>query len=368
LRYSTRIFLALVLFVCECFSQLPSYDQAQEKQFHRLNNAWGAANSYPSKSRDLAVLDSIDEFLTRYPRSIFKPSLFSYKLDISAGTYVDNRAANRLVDSVLFFDSLASTKLWLGNILITRNVDANRGISLVRAAFPALTHPYHKYQALLLDSEYELLTGRVLSAKQSITQALALDSTRAEAWHALLRLAKSTEDVRTARRIQGEIRKLEERQSLKYERESSRSPHVFKSVLPFSLKNRNGVSVPLSSERGKILLINFFALWCGACVAELPSLEQLTKDFRSISFLFVDLNDPPAEIEKAILTRSEFRFLRNQTILFTDTTIARAFQISAIPRTLIVDTSGTVRFDYLGFVKDGGAALANSLKSLLDEK
>src|SRR4051812_4951308 len=46
-------------------------------------------------------------------------------------------------------------------------------------------------------------------------------------------------------------------------------------TVPLELKDRNGISVSLAEYRGKVVIVNFWATWCAACIDEIPSLQRL---------------------------------------------------------------------------------------------
>src|SRR5438046_2098202 len=63
--------------------------------------------------------------------------------------------------------------------------------------------------------------------------------------------------------------------------------------LQFTLKDMNGVEVKLASFKGKVILLNFWATWCGPCRAEIPSLVELQKQYASdLVVLGFSVDDP----------------------------------------------------------------------------
>ena len=68
--------------------------------------------------------------------------------------------------------------------------------------------------------------------------------------------------------------------------------------LQFTLKDMNGVDVNLSSFKGKVLLINFWATWCGPCRVEIPYLIELQKQYASdLVVLGVSVDDPAEKLQ-----------------------------------------------------------------------
>ena len=68
--------------------------------------------------------------------------------------------------------------------------------------------------------------------------------------------------------------------------------------LQFTLKDMNGVDVTLSSFKGKVILLNFWATWCGPCRAEIPSLIELQKKYPDdLVVLGFSVDDPVAKLK-----------------------------------------------------------------------
>ncbi len=132
----------------------------------------------------------------------------------------------------------------------------------------------------------------------------------------------------------------------------------------FTIKDLNGKSVQLSQFRGKTVLLNIWATWCGPCKKEIPDLVQLhneTKD-KNIVILGVLLESESAEAAKPIVES----FAVNYPTWYGDQNFAELFKVEAFPTTVIFDPSGRVKRSMIGqqskdrFVKalrDAGAEL-----------
>ena len=359
-------FIILLTLSSISLAQNQTYSKAEQSRFHELNLAWGKAYRDASRPYFNAVIDSIDQFLAKYPQSIFRSGLLSYKFDLTAAVSTDTVLINQLADTLLSYDSLATTKLWLGEILITRNLSAARGARLIDEALPGLAYANHLSKANVLLGQYHQRLGFLTVAKRDLERAIRADSSRYEAWFAYLALARMDEDASMTSAIQRQIQELEQRDLLHFSEESTKSPNLFKSVSPFTLKDMNGTPVPLSSFRNKVFVVNFFGFWCGGCIAELPILQQLGREFPSVLFLYVTSEDP-TETKNVYLSKPQFQFLRTQRLLFNEDKISIAIGFNGVPRTLIVDKHGVIRFDYLGYTNGSKELFEANIRMLLHE-
>jgi peroxiredoxin len=133
----------------------------------------------------------------------------------------------------------------------------------------------------------------------------------------------------------------------------------------FTLKSNSGKNLRLSEQRGDVVLINFWASWCGPCRQEMPELEAIYKKYQSLGFTIYGINiDKERESADKVLNSEKLTF----PILFdTENTISELYQVDAMPSTVIVDRSGTVRFLHRGYKPGYEDEYIKQIKSLLME-
>ena len=109
----------------------------------------------------------------------------------------------------------------------------------------------------------------------------------------------------------------------------------------FTLKNLEGDEVSLSQFRGKYLLINFWATWCGPCKVEMPSLEKLYRQFKSDNFDMIGIsNDMFGErVVRPYIkaTNLTFPVLLDQRMI-----VSRRYGIVSLPTTILIDPKGII--------------------------
>jgi len=106
----------------------------------------------------------------------------------------------------------------------------------------------------------------------------------------------------------------------------------------FNLLDPNGTLVGLSSYRGKLVLLNFWATWCGPCREEMPSMENLSRSFGGAGLAVLGINQRE---NAAVVTR----FMKTNGLNFTtplDTTgrVAGYYRVYGIPVSYLIDTNG----------------------------
>ena len=109
----------------------------------------------------------------------------------------------------------------------------------------------------------------------------------------------------------------------------------------------------LAAEKGKVVLVNFWATWCEPCKAEMPALQQLADGLKDRPFILysVDLQEDAPQIEAF---QSQYK-LRLFAVLDENGDVTRAYGVRALPATFVVDKAGLLRLQRLGPLLSGDA-------------
>lgn len=122
----------------------------------------------------------------------------------------------------------------------------------------------------------------------------------------------------------------------------------------FSLSNLKGETVSLEALRGKVVVVDFWATWCGPCKASFPGMQQAQNQYKndpSVAFVFVDSwervpTDQKAKAAGDFIASKNYDF---NVLLDLDDRVVSAFGVSGIPTKFIVDKTGTIRFKAVGY-------------------
>jgi peroxiredoxin len=133
----------------------------------------------------------------------------------------------------------------------------------------------------------------------------------------------------------------------------------------FTLPSRSGKNVSLAELEGEVVMINFWATWCGPCRTEMPKLEALYKRYGDLGFtlLGVNVEDDKRGAEKWLAeTPVSFDILfdsRNE--------VSKLYDVVAMPTTVILDKAGKVRFVHHGYQPGYENEYQSEIRALLTE-
>ena len=117
----------------------------------------------------------------------------------------------------------------------------------------------------------------------------------------------------------------------------------------FSLKDADGRTVTLADYKGKVVLLNFWATWCGPCKIEIPwfiDFEQKYKD-RGFAVLGISMDEEGWEIVKPYIEKNKMNY-RN---MMGNDSIAQLYGgVDALPTTFLIDASGKIASTHVGLV------------------
>ncbi len=133
----------------------------------------------------------------------------------------------------------------------------------------------------------------------------------------------------------------------------------------FALKSSSGENLRLSEYRGDVVMINFWATWCGPCRQEMPLLDELYTRYQRVGFnlLGVNIDDDSRRAMKMI---DELGV--NFPVLFdARKEVSKLYEVDAMPVTVLVDREGTVRHVHHGYKPGYEEKYLDQIRSLLRE-
>lgn len=131
----------------------------------------------------------------------------------------------------------------------------------------------------------------------------------------------------------------------------------------FTLKSREGSNRRLSEERGNIVIVNFWASWCGPCREELPAFEEMYQEYADlgVEILGVNVDDDSSKAD-VLLKDIEVSF---PVLYDPDGQVSELYDVSAMPTTVMIDRDGTTRLIHKGYKSGDEKQYEKAIKMLL---
>ena len=131
----------------------------------------------------------------------------------------------------------------------------------------------------------------------------------------------------------------------------------------FELKDLEGQSVSLESMKDQVIILDFWATWCGPCVQSLPGLNEIANEYAERGVRVLAINQQ--EEADAVRAFMAAKGLSLKTLLDADGSAGRKYRVSGIPQTVIIGRDGVVRKVLIGFSPGHSAILREEVEAAL---
>jgi peroxiredoxin len=133
----------------------------------------------------------------------------------------------------------------------------------------------------------------------------------------------------------------------------------------FSLPARSGKDLSLAQYKGQVVMINFWASWCGPCRKEMPLLDDIYRHYGKMGFTLLGVNvEPDRGSALAWLKQTPVSF----PILFdAQNKVSKLFGVDVMPTTVFIDRKGNVRMIHVSYNPGDENAYLNEIRSLVQE-
>jgi thiol-disulfide isomerase/thioredoxin len=133
----------------------------------------------------------------------------------------------------------------------------------------------------------------------------------------------------------------------------------------FQLASLAGKPVNLDQYKGQVVMLNFWASWCGPCREEMPILEKLHAKYKPMGFTMIGVNVEPDSAEAA-------KWLKATPVTFpilfdTKSEVSKLYSVASMPSTVIIDRKGNLRWLHRGYKAGDENEYLNQIRALVRE-
>lgn len=136
-------------------------------------------------------------------------------------------------------------------------------------------------------------------------------------------------------------------------------------VPDFTLRSNQGTNIRLQELRGEVVMLNFWASWCGPCRQEMPLMNDIYAKYKDLGFtiLAVNVDENQADADR-FLDAVPVDF---PTLYDSESKVSEMFEVDAMPTTVMIDRDGNKRFLHRGYKPGYENDYAKQVKQLIRE-
>jgi thiol-disulfide isomerase/thioredoxin len=128
-----------------------------------------------------------------------------------------------------------------------------------------------------------------------------------------------------------------------------------------------GGSGSVADYRGRWVLVNFWASWCGPCRQEMPLLENIYKKYNKMGFTLIGVNVEPDSKDAEGFLKGLQAPVSFPVIYDKDSTVSKAYDVQGMPSTVIIDRKGNIRVLHRGYKPGDENEYLDSIRTLVRE-
>ncbi len=133
----------------------------------------------------------------------------------------------------------------------------------------------------------------------------------------------------------------------------------------FTLQSSTGENVRLAEQRGQVVMLNFWASWCGPCRTEMPLLDEMSQRYSAAGFVLygVNVEEDNTDAKKLIKDLGvTFPILYD-----TESKASSLYNVDAMPTTVVIDKKGEVRYVNRGYKPGDENKYRDQIRELIKE-
>jgi thiol-disulfide isomerase/thioredoxin len=135
----------------------------------------------------------------------------------------------------------------------------------------------------------------------------------------------------------------------------------------FSWQTLDGEIVHLSDLKGKVVLLDFWATWCGPCRSTIPHVEAIHNNYKDSGVIVIGVNMDTASKRQAVAKFIKENEMTYFVISDANGNVASLYGVTSIPRFFLVDKSGDIASTKIGNIPDLEELITSEIDKLLEE-